>query len=50
MKFSFNGSIISKLDLHFNASLAAVNLAKAACKRLGITYFSRPPNKEGGNY
>ena len=27
-----------KLDFHFNASLAAVNLAKAACKRLGITY------------
>ena len=25
-------------DFHFNASLAAVNLAKAACKRLGITY------------
>ena len=25
-----------KLDFHFNASLAAVNLAKAACKRLGI--------------
>ena len=28
----------SKLDFHFNASLAAINLAKAACKRLGITY------------
>ena len=27
-----------KLDFHFNASLAAGNLAKAACKRLGITY------------
>ena len=27
-----------KLDFHFNASLAAVNLAKAACKRLGIPY------------
>ena len=27
-----------KLNFHFNASLAAVNLAKAACKRLGITY------------
>ena len=27
-----------KLDFHFNASLAAVNLAKAACKRLGIAY------------
>ena len=27
-----------KLDFHFNASLAAVNLVKAACKRLGITY------------
>lgn len=27
-----------KLDFHFNASLAAVNLAKAACKRCGITY------------
>ena len=27
-----------KLDFHFNASLAAINLAKAACKRLGITY------------
>ena len=27
-----------KLDFHFNASLAAVNLAKSACKRLGITY------------
>ena len=26
------------LDFHFNASLAAINLAKAACKRLGITY------------
>ncbi|EDV02104.1 hypothetical protein BACCOP_00895 [Phocaeicola coprocola DSM 17136] len=26
-----------KLDFHFNASLAAVNLAKAASKRLGIT-------------
>lgn len=25
-----------KLDFHFNASLVAVNLAKAACKRLGI--------------
>ena len=27
-----------KLDFHFNASLAAINLAKAACKRIGITY------------
>ena len=27
-----------KLDFHFNASLAAVNLAKAACKRIGIAY------------
>ena len=27
-----------KLDFHFNASLAAINLAKAACKRRGITY------------
>ena len=27
-----------KLDFHFNASLAAINLAKAACKRLGIAY------------
>ena len=27
-----------KLHFHFNASLAAINLAKAACKRLGITY------------
>ena len=27
-----------KLDFHFNASLAAINLAKVACKRLGITY------------
>ena len=27
-----------KLDFHFSASLAAVNLAKATCKRLGITY------------
>jgi len=27
-----------KLNFHFNASLAAVNLAKAACKKLGITY------------
>ena len=27
-----------KLDFHFNASLAAINLAKAACKRLGIVY------------
>ena len=27
-----------KLDFHFNASLAAINLAKAACKRLGIIY------------
>ena len=27
-----------KLNFHFNASLAAVNLAKAACKRLGIAY------------
>ena len=27
-----------KLDIQFNASLAAINLAKAACKRLGITY------------
>lgn len=27
-----------KLDFHFNASLATGNLAKAACKRLGITY------------
>jgi len=23
---------------HFNASLAAINLAKAACKRFGITF------------
>ena len=27
-----------KLDFHLNASLAAINLAKAVCKRLGITY------------
>lgn len=27
-----------KLDFHFNASLAAVNLAKAAYKRFGIAY------------
>ena len=27
-----------KLDFHFDASLAAVNLAKAACKRFGIAY------------
>ena len=27
-----------KLDFHFNASLAVVNVTKAACKRLGITY------------
>ena len=27
-----------KLDFHFNASLAAVNLTEAACKRLGIAY------------
>ncbi len=27
-----------KLDFHFIASLAAINLAKAACKRRGITY------------
>lgn len=27
-----------KLHFHFNASLAVINLAKAACKRLGITY------------
>ena len=27
-----------KLDFHVNASLAAVNLTKAACKRLGIAY------------
>jgi hypothetical protein len=27
-----------KLDFHFNASLAAINLAKAACKRMGINY------------
>lgn len=27
-----------KLDFHFNASLAAINLTKAACKRLGIAY------------
>ena len=27
-----------KLDFHFNASFAAVNLTKAACKRLGTTY------------
>ena len=27
-----------KLDFHFNASLAAINLVKAACKRLGIAY------------
>ena len=26
------------LQTHFNASLAAINLAKAACKRIGITY------------
>ena len=32
------GADFRKLDFHFNASLAAVNLAKAACKRLGITY------------
>lgn len=27
-----------KLAFHFNASLAAINLAKATCKRLGIPY------------
>lgn len=27
-----------KLNVHSNASLAAVNLAKAACKKLEITY------------
>lgn len=27
-----------KLAFHFNASLTAINLAKAACKRMGITY------------
>ena len=34
---NLSNSLNSK-DFHFNASLAAVNLAKAACKRLGITY------------
>ena len=27
-----------KMAFHFNASLAAINLAKAACKRMGISY------------
>lgn len=27
-----------KLSFHFNASLTAINLAKAACKRIGIPY------------
>ena len=27
-----------KLAFHFNASLAAINLAKAACKKMGIKY------------
>ncbi|MFV0581386.1 MAG: transposase, partial [Parabacteroides gordonii] len=27
-----------KLAFHFNASLTAVNLVKAACKRQGMTY------------
>ena len=27
-----------KMAFHFNASLTAINLAKAACKRMGITY------------
>ena len=35
---NYQSTDFRKLDFHFNASLAAVNLAKAACKRLGITY------------
>jgi len=27
-----------KLDFHFNASLVAINLVKAICKKPGITY------------
>ena len=30
---------LRKLAFHFNASLTAINLAKAACKRIGIPYF-----------
>ena len=35
---TWSSQVVWKLDFHFNASLAAINLAKAACKRLGITY------------
>ena len=30
-----------KLAFHFNVSLAAINLAKAACKKMGIKYASQ---------
>ena len=35
---NYQSTDFRKLNFHFNASLAAVNLAKAACKKLGITY------------
>ena len=36
--FNCQSTDFRKLDFHFNASLAAVNLTEAACKRLGIAY------------
>ena len=35
---NYQSTDFRKLNVHFNASLAAVNLAKAACKKLEITY------------
>ena len=35
---NYQSTDFRKLDFHFNASFAAVNLTKAACKRLGTTY------------
>ena len=35
---SYQSIDFRKLNVHFNALLAAVNLAKAACKKLEITY------------
>ena len=35
---NYQSTDFRKLNVYFNASLAAVNLAKAACKKLEITY------------
>ena len=35
---NYQSTDFRKLNVHSNASLAAVNLAKAACKKLEITY------------